>query len=126
MAGYEKHIPVIACCETYKFSDKVQLETAAFEETADPLLLQNPLASSALKTSISASTSSTVGQVKGKGKMAALPPTASPPDLTPQYLNVVHDITSSKYINVVITEIGLIPCTSIPVVLREYRPFNSI
>ena len=130
MAGFESHIPVIACCETYKFSDKVQLETAAFEETSDPEFLKNPrsipqvqLVSNPNQKSTSLPVSAP-SRCKSKGQIAGSTATQATPQ--PKYLNVVYDITSSKYINVVITEIGLIPCTSIPVVLREYRPFNSM
>lgn len=31
-------------------------------------------------------------------------------------LNLLYDVTPSKYITLVITEVGLIPCTSAPVV----------
>ncbi|PVU97609.1 hypothetical protein BB561_000464 [Smittium simulii] len=36
-------------------------------------------------------------------------------------LNITRDITPSEFVSVVITEVGLIPTTSIPVVLREYK-----
>lgn len=127
MTGYDHHIPVIACCETYKFTDKVQLETAAFEEEANPMHLVIPIEKGFSQSPASFATKSSKDNVKpsSKGKAQPKVPTSlSGSKLS--YFNVVHDITPSKYVNVVITEIGLIPCTSIPVVLREYRPFNSI
>ena len=129
MAGYESHIPVIACCETYKFSDKVQLETAAFEETSDPIMLQNPRGGPSAVASGDSSKTSNLPlppASRGKSKGPVVVNSHVSAAKHPKFLNVVYDITSSKYINVVITEIGLIPCTSIPVVLREYRPFNSM
>jgi translation initiation factor eIF-2B subunit delta len=36
------------------------------------------------------------------------------PDL--KLLNLLYDLTPSKYITTVITEVGMIPCTSVPVV----------
>ena len=33
-------------------------------------------------------------------------------------LNLVYDVTPPEFISLVITELGLIPCTSVPVVLR--------
>ena len=33
-------------------------------------------------------------------------------------LNLVYDVTPPEFVSVVITEYGLIPCTSVPVVLR--------
>ncbi|RUP44122.1 hypothetical protein BC936DRAFT_149907, partial [Jimgerdemannia flammicorona] len=35
-------------------------------------------------------------------------------------LNLMYDVTPSEYITVVVTEVGLIPCTSAPVIWREY------
>ena len=32
MMGYEYSIPVIICCETYKFSNRVQLDSIVFNE----------------------------------------------------------------------------------------------
>lgn len=36
------------------------------------------------------------------------------PDL--KLLNLLYDLTPSNYITLVITEVGMIPCTSVPVV----------
>ncbi|KAJ2451458.1 hypothetical protein EV183_003592 [Coemansia sp. RSA 2336] len=36
-------------------------------------------------------------------------------------LNLTQDITPPEFVSVIITEVGLIPTTSIPVVLREYK-----
>ncbi len=33
-------------------------------------------------------------------------------------LNLIYDVTPSDFVSMVITEIGMIPCTSVPVVLR--------
>ena len=33
-------------------------------------------------------------------------------------LNLNYDVTPSNFVDMVITEIGMIPCTSVPVVLR--------
>jgi translation initiation factor 2B subunit (eIF-2B alpha/beta/delta family) len=37
-------------------------------------------------------------------------------------LNLLYDVTPSKYITLVITEVGLIPCTSAPVVSTLLNP----
>jgi translation initiation factor eIF-2B subunit delta len=36
-------------------------------------------------------------------------------------LNLVYDLTPNEFIMMVNTEVGMIPPTSVPVVLREYR-----
>ncbi|ORZ29708.1 hypothetical protein BCR44DRAFT_159647 [Catenaria anguillulae PL171] len=37
-------------------------------------------------------------------------------------LNLLFDVTPPEFLTVVITELGLVPVTSVPVVLREYKP----
>ena len=36
-------------------------------------------------------------------------------------LNVRYDVTPMKYISMAITEVGMLPPTSVPVVIREYH-----
>lgn len=35
-------------------------------------------------------------------------------------LNLAHDVTPASFVTLVVTEVGMIPPTSVPVVLREY------
>jgi translation initiation factor 2B subunit (eIF-2B alpha/beta/delta family) len=42
-----------------------------------------------------------------------------------QLLNLVYDVTPSTFITMVVTEVGMIPPTSVPVILREY-PLQSM
>ena len=46
-------------------------------------------------------------------------PAATPPPY--QVLNIRYDLTSMRNVSAVITEVGLIPPTSIPVLIRELR-----
>lgn len=88
MTGYNYKVPVIVCCEMYKFSDRVQLDSSySCEYVTDAKSLQVS---------------------KKQVKMSC----------------TMYDITPSKLINMIISEIGMIPCTSVPVVIREYRSFN--
>lgn len=91
--------PVIACVESLKFSDRVQLDSFVFNEVGDPDVLvsqhlrpgfQEPLA--------------------GWRDIEAL-----------KLLNVLYDVTQPEHVSMVISEVGMIPVTSIPVVLREYN-----
>jgi translation initiation factor eIF-2B subunit delta len=43
------------------------------------------------------------------------------PSLTLQALNLCYDITPIQFIAVVVTEVGMIPPTSVPVIIREYQ-----
>ncbi|CAG8591843.1 1678_t:CDS:2 [Ambispora gerdemannii] len=99
MMAKDNHIPVIVCCETYKFTDRVQLDSFVMNEQGNPNELVN----------ISTSITSKPGQLAGWLQQ---------PDL--KLLNLMYDLTPSQYITTVITEIGMIPCTSVPVVsLRQ-------
>jgi len=86
MSASLAHVPVIVCSETYKFHERVQLDSIMNNELADP-------------RTISADGNS---------------------------LNIVYDLTTSDFINVVITEVGALPPTSVPVVLREFRSQNEL
>ena len=43
-----------------------------------------------------------------------------------QLLNLVYDVTPRMYISCVVTETGLMPPTSIPVIIREYVKEQNI
>ena len=91
MEARAQNVPVMVCCETYKFSERVQLDSFVFNELGDPDEL--------IMTEISS--------------------WRDIPSL--KLLNLMYDVTPAEYISMVITEIGMIPCTSVPVVLREYH-----
>lgn len=92
-------VPVIVCSHTVKFSDRSQLDSFVFNEIGDPDAL--------IQTDLSA-----------RGNEA---PLANWREIEPlKLLNILYDVTPAEYVTVIITEIGLIPVTSIPVVLREY------
>ncbi len=39
--------------------------------------------------------------------------------------NCVYDVTGSRYITVLVTELGMLPCTSVPVVLRRQEDLTE-
>ncbi|KAI9294025.1 IF-2B-domain-containing protein [Neoconidiobolus thromboides FSU 785] len=107
MTGYDQKIPVIVCCETYKFSEKVQLDSIVWNEIGNPEDLittnNNPFLSNSNNITddkFNLESFKTMNNVFG--------------------LNLLYDLTPPHYISMVITEVGMIPCTSVPVVLREY------
>ena len=102
------NIPAIFCCETYKFSDKVQLDSICWNEVGDPSELLRPAGSNG-------EAGGQPGQLQGgEAQVAAA---ALPPRL--KLLNIRYDLTPMKYVSLVITEVGMIPPTSVPVLLRE-------
>ena len=79
--------PVLFCCESYKFSEKVQLDSIVSNEQGDEKeLLLNAKKESSGGVSV---------------------------------LNLLYDSTPSELITMVVTDVGMIPSTSVPVVIRE-------
>ncbi|XP_078398451.1 translation initiation factor eIF2B subunit delta isoform X1 [Cetorhinus maximus] len=87
------NVPVLVCCETHKFSERVQTDSFVSNELDDPDdLLVTRNGSTPLKNWHSNS------------KI--------------HLLNLVYDVTPPDFVDLVITDLGMIPCTSVPVVLR--------
>jgi translation initiation factor eIF-2B subunit delta len=102
MMARAHNVPLMVCCETYKFSERVQLDAFVFNELGDP---------------------DDLVMVNGE-RSQELAHWRDVPSL--KLLNLVYDVTPPECINMVITEIGMIPCTSVPVVLREYHSQWSV
>lgn len=96
MSATLAHVPVIICSETYKFHERIQLDSITNNELADPAGLLQNVRTQDVKDGIA------------KGSNLSL-------------LNIVYDTTPADFITVIITEVGALPPTSVPVVLREYR-----
>ncbi len=96
--------PVIACVESLKFSERVQLDSFVFNEIGDPDVL-----------------------VSQHLRPGFLEPLAGWRDVEPlKLLNILYDVTSPEHVSMVISEVGMIPVTSIPVVLREYNCTSNL
>ncbi|KAI9280421.1 hypothetical protein BY458DRAFT_500644 [Sporodiniella umbellata] len=99
MAASDKQIPVMICCETYKFVNRTQVDSFVLNELGNPDELV---------------------QIQPQQQNTSVLSTwREEPDL--RLLNILYDVTPSKYISLVVTEVGLIPCTSAPVIWREYN-----
>lgn len=124
MSAHERKIPVIVCCETYKFSDRVQLDSFVQNEIGNPDELVNDQhnnfghSSVRYHDSVRGSSNSTVAASSGSTSGGVLSGWKESRDL--KLLNLLYDLTPSEFVTVVITEVGLIPCTSVPVILREF------
>ena len=92
---------VLVCVETYKLSEKVQIDSICFN-------VLNP-------DSELDSTQMYEGDTRIKSVLSNF--------LSPKLLklNLKYDLTPAKYIDMLITEVGPIPVSSVPVVLREFR-----
>ncbi|NXL95820.1 EI2BD factor, partial [Alectura lathami] len=87
------NVPVLVCCETYKFCERVQTDSFVSNELDDPddlIVLR-----------------------KGQAPLGGWAENKSL-----RLLNLVYDVTPPDLVDLVITDLGMIPCTSVPVVLR--------
>lgn len=87
------NVPVLVCCETHKFSERVQTDAFVYNELGNPSdIIRNTKQSTPLTNWTSLS------------------------HLTP--LNLKYDITPPELVTAVVTELAIMPCTSVPVILR--------
>lgn len=150
MMSYLRNIPVLTCCESIKFSDRVQLDSVTTNELADSDDLVSELDLSkppqkksfaleqflkAKKDAKDAEEKSQQPQQKNKQQQqkkkeeetvvienkneSSLKDWKTTPNLN--ILNIMYDLTPPEYIKKVITELGALPPSSVPVILREYK-----
>ncbi|KAL3460333.1 hypothetical protein BJX64DRAFT_263307 [Aspergillus heterothallicus] len=126
-------IPVIVCCETVKFTDRVALDSIVVNEIADAdelVVTETPHQLTDLPDPAAAAQP----EPKKGGKAAASNPspaesnTASKKDGSPltdwrdtpnlQLLNIMYDVTPAEYVDMVVTEMGSLPPSAVPIVHR--------
>ncbi|KAJ6019277.1 hypothetical protein N7522_001344 [Penicillium canescens] len=126
-------IPVIVCCETVKFTDRVALDSIVVNEIADADELVSSLPPQQLTglPDPGANTPAPADNKKG-GKPTAAAPTPETPASssstsplanwkeTPnlQLLNIMYDVTPAEYVDMVVTEMGSLPPSAVPIVHR--------
>jgi len=93
------NVPVVICCETYKFCEKVQTDGLTNNELDNPM---NMLYSTNNKQV------SPLIDWRNENKESD----------SINILNLAYDITSPNFISCVVTDMGMLPCTSVAVVLR--------
>ena len=95
MIAHQHQVPVIFCCEIYKFCERAHLDSICYNELAQPEeVLAVPGPESDLQ--------------KQWRSIDSL-----------QVLNLSYDLTPCSFIDMIITESGVMPPTSVPVILRE-------
>jgi translation initiation factor eIF-2B subunit delta len=88
MAAHAEDIPVIVCCESVKFTERVSLDSVVNNEIAPAEEIG----------------CDTLGDWKAEKGL--------------QLLNLMYDLTPAEYIQMVVTEYGSLPPSSVPVVYR--------
>jgi len=116
MVAHRRRIPVLVCCETYKFVSRVQLDAICANELGDPDELL--LAAGAMRAGGGESGGGSGSEVSGGGSGGVLSGWRDVAGL--KLLNLVYDLTPVEFVTMVITEVGNVPPTSVPVIVREY------
>ena len=88
------NVPVMVCCETFKFTDRVQIDSFVYNELGD-------------SDDVSKLPDGIYGPLEVCKDINTL-----------RILNLKYDITPPELVDLVVTESGIIPCTSIPVIIR--------
>ncbi|CCG83861.1 protein of unknown function [Taphrina deformans PYCC 5710] len=107
MTASEHHVPVIVACETYKFSDRVQLDSFVTNELGLTSEIDTPEREQSAAENIKALPD--VKSAKTVDKDIHVPK-----DSQVLKLNLLYDVTPDKYITLCISELGSLPTTAIP------------
>ncbi|KAG0150547.1 hypothetical protein CROQUDRAFT_652144 [Cronartium quercuum f. sp. fusiforme G11] len=99
----QDRVPVVVCCETYKFSERVMLDSIVSNEMSTPDTHLPPTSHYAPFDFPSV--------VPQPGRVGDV-----------QELAVLYDVSRPEDVTMVITEAGMIPVQSVPVLLRDYKP----
>lgn len=94
MLAKEHRVPVVACCETFKLSERVTLDDLAANELGHP---------------------DDILSIPNARKLELHKPL--PDLLTP--LNLLYDLTPPENITAVCTELGFVPPSSVPTLLGK-------
>ncbi|PYH43812.1 translation initiation factor eIF2B subunit delta [Aspergillus saccharolyticus JOP 1030-1] len=133
-------VPVIVCCETVKFTDRVALDSIVVNEIADAdeLITAEPMQQlTGLPDPVAAATASAADAKKGGGSKSAAaaaanaaaesntltqnvssPLTGWKESANLQLLNIMYDVTPAEYVDMVVTEMGSLPPSAVPIVHR--------
>lgn len=143
MTAKKRNIPVLVCCESIKFSDRVQLDSVTLNELGDndDLIDCNQL-NHVKKSSVALQNFIETHEDEQKQKdqqqqqkknnkndkekensivQNELPLKDWKKSSFLNILNIMYDLTPPEYIQKIITEVGALPPSSVPVILREYK-----
>ncbi|KAH9816779.1 hypothetical protein DFH28DRAFT_964447 [Melampsora americana] len=98
-------IPVVCCCETYKFSERVMLDSIVSNEISTPQTHLPP-----------------TSHYPSFDFQSSVPQPKPIENLKVQDLALLYDVSRPEDVTMVITEAGMIPVQSVPVLLRDYKP----
>ncbi|KAF1989922.1 nagb/rpia/CoA transferase-like protein [Aulographum hederae CBS 113979] len=108
-------VPVLVLCESYKFTERVSLDSIVNNEVgpAEDLLASLGI----MKQPGDATEGGAADEDQLETREARITKWKDTPNL--QMLNIMHDLTPAEYITMVVTEFGCLPPSSVPAVLRN-------
>jgi translation initiation factor eIF-2B subunit delta len=118
------HIPVLVGCETYKICNRVQLESITGNELGDPdEVAYTDCARVGPIMSDDGGRSGGKETGKKKEKDDVLANWKDQPNL--KLLSLMYDLTPSDFVTGIVTEVGILPPSSVAVLLREMSPESA-
>ena len=124
MMAHMRDVPVIVCCESIKFTDRVALDSIVLNEIAPPDELviggeRIPEGATEIKPEVPKGKAANNKKEEDKTEEEGAVGLSKWRDVQGlQLLNILYDVTPAEYINMVITEYGSLPPSSVPVVHR--------
>lgn len=109
------NVPVLVCCETYKISNRVQLESITGNELGNP----DDVVSAGCAVDDAGESSSSGSQQTN----SIISDWRTVPNL--KVMNLLYDLTPSEFVSGIVTEMGILPATSVAVLLREMNPQDT-
>ena len=118
------NISVLVCCETYKISNRVQLESITGNEMGNP----DDVVSAGCAMDGTESSSEDGGDDGSSSGCAQqtksiISDWRNVPNL--KVMNLLYDLTPSEFVSGIVTEMGILPATSVAVLLREMNPQDT-
>ncbi|KAL5967731.1 Translation initiation factor eIF-2B subunit delta [Taenia solium] len=111
------HTPVMVCAETYKFWERAQSDAFEFNELGDPDEIWRGLRGTTADWRVPKDPDFVVAKSTHPEAWRELSQrTEGLKNL--RLLNLVYDVVPPELVSAVITELGILPTTSVPVVLR--------
>ena len=117
------HIPVLVGCETYKICNRVQLESITGNELGDPdevAYTDCARVGPIMSDDGGRSGGKETGKKKEKDMLANW---KDQPNL--KLLSLMYDLTPSDFVTGIVTEVGILPPSSVAVLLREMSPESA-
>lgn len=104
------NVPVLVCCETHKFSERVQTDAFVYNEIGKGSIVKIHNIQSNNFKMLFYDSGNEYEIVHSNENSTPLANWESVPNLTP--LNLYYDVTPPELVSAVVTEVAILPCTS--------------